>query len=107
MKLVMCSSTHSERLADISLYLVKLSAYKVGNSEPAPLFTIVVGPSAQAKEIGKEKQGIAKWHVFRLKFWSELLEKAKQMGFKLKQGKVCFNNGIPYRTSASYPILIE
>lgn len=39
--------------ADISLYLAKLSAYKIGNSEPAPLFTIVVGPNAQVKEIGK------------------------------------------------------
>lgn len=62
--------------ADISFYLVKLSAYKIGNSEPAPLFTIVVGPSAQAKEIGKEKQDMAERHVLRLKFWGGLLERA-------------------------------
>ncbi|MCU6709383.1 DUF4268 domain-containing protein [Paenibacillus sp. J5C_2022] len=69
--------------ADISFYLVKLSAYKTGNSEPAPLFTIVVGPSAQAKEIGKEKQDMAERHVLRLKFWGGLLERARQIGFNL------------------------
>lgn len=69
--------------ADISFYLMKLSAYKIGNSVPAPFFTIVVGPSAQAKEIGKEKQDMAERHVLRLKFWGGLLEQARHVGFNL------------------------
>lgn len=73
--------------ADISFYLVKLSAYKIGNSEPAPLFTIVVGPSAQAKEIGKEKQDLAERHVLSRKFWGELLDRARQMGFNLHSNR--------------------
>lgn len=73
--------------ADISFYLVKISAYRIGNSQPAPLFTIVVAPSAQAKEIGKEKQDMAERHVLRLKFWEGLLERAKQMGFTLHSNR--------------------
>jgi len=33
--------------ADTSFYLIKIEAYKIGDSDPAPLFTIVAGPSAE------------------------------------------------------------
>ncbi len=36
-------------------YLVRLAAYRIANSDPAPLFTVIVGPSEDAKKIGKVK----------------------------------------------------
>jgi hypothetical protein len=64
--------------ADVALYLVKLEAYRIGNSPPAPLLTIVAGPSPEAKQIGGQKKELAQRHVLRLEFWGQLLERAKE-----------------------------
>lgn len=63
--------------ADTSFYLVKVEAYKIGDSEPAPLFSTISGPSPEAKEIGEQKQDLAERHLMRLEFWKQLLDKAK------------------------------
>jgi hypothetical protein len=69
---------------NIAFYLVQLAAYRIsGNEEAAPLFTVIVGPSAEAKSFGKEKKELAERHVLRLKFWQQLLDRAKQKGFML------------------------
>jgi len=63
---------------DISFYIVKLEAIRIGNNPTAaPLFTIVEGPTDIIKEIGKEKKEYAERHHLRKEFWTELLEKAK------------------------------
>lgn len=62
---------------DTSFFLVKVEAYKIGDSEPAPLFTTICGPSLEAKQIGEQKQNLAERHLKRLDFWKQLLEKAK------------------------------
>lgn len=62
---------------DVSFYLVSIEAIVIGNSEPAPLFTIVAEPSIMSKEIGKEKKEYAERHYLRKEFWGQLLEKAK------------------------------
>lgn len=64
--------------ADIALYLVKLEAYRIGDSPPAPLLTIVAGPSPEAKQIGGQKKELAQRHMLRLEFWGQLLERAKE-----------------------------
>jgi hypothetical protein len=64
--------------ADTAFYLVKLEAYRIGDSPPAPLVTIVAGPSPEAKEIGAQKKDLAERHVLRLGFWRQLLERAKE-----------------------------
>lgn len=64
---------------DTSFYLVKVEAYKIGDSEPAPLFSTISGPSPEAKEIGEEKQDLAERHLQRLEFWEQLLDKAKEI----------------------------
>jgi len=64
--------------ADVVLYLVKLEAYRIGDSPPAPLLTIVAGPSPEAKQIGGQKKELAQRHVLRLEFWGQLLERAKE-----------------------------
>lgn len=59
-------------------YLYKLEAVKIGESEPAPLFTLIVGPSEEAKEVGRSKQELSERHLIRRKFWIQLLELAKE-----------------------------
>ncbi len=62
---------------DVSFFMIKVEAYKIGDSEPAPLFTTICGPSPEAKIVGKQKQELAGRYLKRLDFWTKLLEKAK------------------------------
>lgn len=62
---------------DISFYLIKIEAVQIGESEPAPLFTIVVAPSTEMKDVGREKKEYAERHYLRKEFWTKLLEKAR------------------------------
>ena len=41
---------------DFNFYIVKLEAYKIGNSEPAPFFSVICHPSKEQKEMGKDKK---------------------------------------------------
>ncbi len=59
-------------------YLVKVEAIKIGDSLPAPLLTLIVGPSAEVKQVGETKKDLAERHHLRLRFWEELLAKANQ-----------------------------
>jgi Domain of unknown function (DUF4268) len=65
---------------DVAFYLVRLAAYRINGSDPAPLFTVIVGPSAESKSFGKQKKELAERHVLRLKFWEELLRRAREKG---------------------------
>lgn len=58
-------------------YLVQLQAVRIGNSAPAALMTLIVGPSDIAKEFGKVKKELSERHQTRLQFWEGLLEAAK------------------------------
>lgn len=60
-----------------SFYLVKLEAVRIDNSNPAALFTLIVGPSEEGREVGKTKKELATRHILLEKFWTQLLEKAK------------------------------
>lgn len=64
--------------ADTAFYLIRIEAYRIGNSPPAPLLTIVAGPSPEAKQIGDQKKELAQRHLLRLEFWGQLLERAKE-----------------------------
>jgi hypothetical protein len=61
-----------------SFYLLKIEAIKIGESEPAPLLTHIVGPSQEAREVGKTKKEIAERYTLRYEFWKQLLEQAKK-----------------------------
>jgi len=63
---------------DAYFYLIKVEAFKIGNSEPAPKFTIISGPSETAISIGREKKELTERHKKRLQFWESLLEKSKK-----------------------------
>ena len=58
--------------------MLKIEAIKIENSPPAPLLTVIVGPSEEAKEVGKAKKEIAERYIIREKFWTQLLDLAKQ-----------------------------
>lgn len=60
-----------------SFYLLKIEAIKIGNSKPAPLVTLIVGPSEEGREAGKIKKQLSERYVIREKFWSQLLEYEK------------------------------
>lgn len=58
-------------------YLIKIEGIKIGNSEPAPLLTLIVGPSEEVREAGETKKEYAERHHYRKRFWTYLLERAK------------------------------
>lgn len=68
---------------DVAFFLVRLAAYRISDSEPAPLFTVIVGPSPESKSFGKQKKALAERHILRLKFWEQLLACAKGNGVML------------------------
>ncbi|MDD5668536.1 MAG: DUF4268 domain-containing protein [Candidatus Omnitrophica bacterium] len=67
----------NESASGAKFYLVKVEAYKIGNSEPAAKFTIIAGPSERTEAVAEDKEELAARHKKRLEFWKILLEKAK------------------------------
>ncbi len=60
-----------------SFYMLKLEGVRIGESLPAPLLTLIVGPSEEARQAGSAKKEIAERYQIRKRFWTQLLEKAK------------------------------
>ena len=58
-------------------YLLKLEAIRIGDSEPAPLLTWIVGPSKETREVRRAKKGMADRERLRYHFFEGLLEHAK------------------------------
>ncbi|MEW6504844.1 MAG: DUF4268 domain-containing protein [Chloroflexota bacterium] len=63
---------------DTSFFLLQVEAVRIDDSPPAPLFTIIAGPSPESRQIGEQRKELARRHVLRLEFWEGLLQKAKQ-----------------------------
>ena len=63
-------------LADF--YLVKLEAVRVEESLPAPLLTLIVGPSVESKQVGENKKEEKERDTLRLQFWTQLLDRARE-----------------------------
>jgi uncharacterized protein DUF4268 len=62
-------------------YLVKVEAIRIGDSMPAPLFTLIVGPSEDARAIGQAKKDAVETGAVLHRFWSGLLEReATELG---------------------------
>ena len=60
-----------------SFYLLKLEAVRIEDSPAAPLLTLIVGPSEEIREVGKEKKEGAERRSLRYQFWTSLLERAR------------------------------
>ncbi len=63
---------------DTDFYMVKVEAVKILDSAPAPLFTLIVGPSREAKEIGQTRKDVAERYALRNTWWSQLIERSAQ-----------------------------
>lgn len=61
-----------------SFWLVKVEAIRIEGSPPAPLLTVIVGPSSEGKQVGETKRELAARHINRRRFWEQLLETAKK-----------------------------
>jgi hypothetical protein len=59
-------------------YLLKVEAIRIGESEPAPLLTLITGPSEEGKQVGKTKKEMAERDGLRHRFWSGLLQRARE-----------------------------
>ncbi len=60
-----------------SFYLLKVEAIQIGESESAPLLTLITGPSEEARDVGKTKKELADRYPIRERFWGTLLERMK------------------------------
>ena len=61
-----------------SFYLIKLEAVRIGESLPAPLLTLIVGSNEQSHEVGETRRELAEQNVLRLRFWTQLLDRARE-----------------------------
>lgn len=64
--------------AATSFYLLKIEGIRIGESPPAPLLTLIVGPSEEGREAGEAKKERAERYTIRRRFWTALLDRAKQ-----------------------------
>ncbi len=61
-----------------SFYLVKVEAVRIGDSPPAPLLTLITGPTEEGRGVGHTKKKLAQRQSVRRRFWTELLDRAKE-----------------------------
>ena len=61
---------------DMAFYQLRLKAFRIGESPPAPMLTVVAGPSTEARQVGTQKKARGETHSLRLEFWRQLLERA-------------------------------
>ena len=61
---------------DADFYMVKVEAVRIGESPPAPLLTLIVGPSREAKDVGQARKDVAERYAIRNRWWSNLIEQS-------------------------------
>lgn len=62
-----------------AFYMVKVEAVRIGDSPAAPLFTLIVGPSEETKDVGQTKKEIAERYGIRKRWWSTLIERSSKV----------------------------
>lgn len=60
-------------------YMVKVEAVRIGDSPAAALFTLIVGPSVETKEVGQTKKEIAERYGIRKRWWTQLVERSAKI----------------------------
>ncbi len=60
-----------------SFYLLKVEAIQIEDSAPAPLLTLIVGPSEEAREAALTIKDYSERHLLRKRWWTKLLDYAK------------------------------
>lgn len=72
-------------ISDKYFYLVKLEAYKIGDSEPAPFFSVICQPTEEMKTLGENKKVIIENRLARHNRREQcdtLIVPAQEEGFK-------------------------
>jgi len=69
--------TWLNQVTPASFYLVKVEAVKIGESLPAPLLTLIVGPSEESKEVGETKKELAEGQRTLQRFWTQMLDRLR------------------------------
>src|SRR5690242_10389419 len=62
-----------------AFYMVKVEAVRIGDSPAAPLFTLIVGPSEDTKEVGNTKKEISERYGIRKRWWTQLVERSAKI----------------------------
>lgn len=62
-----------------AFYMVKVEAVRIGDSPAAPLFTLIVGPSDETKDVGQTKKEIAERYGIRKRWWTMLIERSAKV----------------------------
>jgi hypothetical protein len=62
-----------------AFYIVKVEAVRIGASPAAPLFTLIVGPSDETKDVGQTKKEIAERYGIRKRWWTTLIERSAKV----------------------------
>ena len=62
-----------------AFYMVKVEAVRIGESPAAPLFTLIVGPSDETKDVGQTKKEIAERYGIRKRWWTMLVERSAKV----------------------------
>ena len=60
-------------------YMAKIEAVKIEDSPAAPLLTLIVGPSAEAKEVGQAKHNRAERYSIRKRWWMDIIERSAKI----------------------------
>lgn len=63
---------------EVDFYMVKVEAVRILDSAPAPLFTLIVGPSREAKEVGQTRKDVAERFALRSEWWTQLIKRSAQ-----------------------------
>ena len=61
----------------VDFYLLKLEAIKIGDSQVAPLFTVIISPNEDLRLVGQEKRERSEIHRIRKLFWESFLNQAR------------------------------
>ena len=61
-------------LSSVDFFLLKIEAVRIEGSPPAPLLTVIVGPSEVGKSIGRSKQEMSEQDHTRFKWWAQLVQ---------------------------------
>ena len=72
----------NERDNGCDFYLLKMEAIQIGDSKLAPLFTVISGPSEEARQIGKIKKEQTANELQRASYWEMLKASCRSHGLR-------------------------
>lgn len=73
---------------NVSFFLIEVHAYKIGDSDPAPMFTIIEQPNDFVAGVkAAEKNGMNESQSQRIEFWNQFNELLEKRGYPFNKRK--------------------